>query len=426
MSDGADAHPSPPHVLREYALLADGERGVLVGPRGDFAWMCFPRWHDAAAFCSLLGGASEYSVTPRGRFTWGGWYEDGSLIWRSRWATEGGIVECREALALPAAERRAVLLRRVIALEGDAELEVFLHAGAGFDRHGMAVLSRRDGGAWSAHLGEHRMRWLGAGAARPVGASGRGEALKLDLALAAGDHRDLVLILDAEGDADLELSPDELWRSTEQSWAERVPDCEQTLAPRDARHACAVIAGLTAQSGGMVAAATAGLPERAEAGRSYDYRYVWIRDQAYAGQAVAALGPHRSLDEAVRFVAERLLADGPKLMPAYTVDGEPVPKERRVGLPGYPGGSDLIGNRVRGQFQLDPFGEALLLFAAAAGHDRLDADAWRAAEAAAEAIAARRREPDAGIWEVEPALWTHGRLICAAGLRAIAAHAPGA
>ena len=33
-----------PHVLREYALLADGERGILVGPRGDFAWMCFPRW----------------------------------------------------------------------------------------------------------------------------------------------------------------------------------------------------------------------------------------------------------------------------------------------------------------------------------------------------------------------------------------------
>ena len=24
----------PPHVLREYALLADGERGALVGPRG--------------------------------------------------------------------------------------------------------------------------------------------------------------------------------------------------------------------------------------------------------------------------------------------------------------------------------------------------------------------------------------------------------
>ncbi len=24
----------PPRVLREYALLADGERGILVGPQG--------------------------------------------------------------------------------------------------------------------------------------------------------------------------------------------------------------------------------------------------------------------------------------------------------------------------------------------------------------------------------------------------------
>ena len=48
----------------------------------------------------------------------------------------------------------------------------------------------------------------------------------------------------------------------------------------------------------MVAAATTSLPERAEAGRNYDYRYVWIRDQCYAGQAVAAAGPHPLLDDA--------------------------------------------------------------------------------------------------------------------------------
>jgi hypothetical protein len=27
-------------VQREYALLADGERGAIVGPRGDIVWMC--------------------------------------------------------------------------------------------------------------------------------------------------------------------------------------------------------------------------------------------------------------------------------------------------------------------------------------------------------------------------------------------------
>ena len=94
---------------------------------------------------------------------------------------------------------------------------------------------------------------------------------------------------------------------------------------------------------------------------------------------------------------------------------------RRLDLPGYPGGSDVVGNRVSSQFQLDAFGEALLLFATAAGHGRLDPDAWRAAEIAAEAIEARWREPDAGIWELAPDEWTHSRLICAAGLRATVA-----
>jgi hypothetical protein len=58
-----------PHVLREYALLADGERGVLVGPRGDFAWMCFPQWDSGAVFSSLIGGAASTRSPPCGAAT---------------------------------------------------------------------------------------------------------------------------------------------------------------------------------------------------------------------------------------------------------------------------------------------------------------------------------------------------------------------
>jgi hypothetical protein len=416
-----------PHALRDYALLADGERGVLVGPRGDFAWMCFPRWHDGAVFSALIGGVGCYTISPTGRFVWGGHYEDGSLIWRSRWVTEAGLLECREALALPARPDRAVLLRRVIAIQGPAELAVSLAAGAGFDRHGMARLKQRDDGVWAAALGDERLRWYGGEQAATAEDGVRGgPSLAFELALEEGEHHDFCLVLDHGGDDSEPLPPDRLWDATEASWAERVPSFEEhELAARDVRHAYAVMSGLTCATGAMVAAATTSLPEHAERARNYDYRYAWVRDQAYAGQAVAAAGPHGLLDEAVRFVAARLLADGPRLMPAYTVAGEPVPLEAELALPGYPGGVDLVGNRVREQFQLDAFGEALLLFAAAAGHDRLDADAWRAAEAAIEAIEARHAEPDAGIWELEPESWTHSRLICAAGLRAIAASAPG-
>ena len=145
-----------PHALRDYALLADGERGVLVGPRGDFAWMCFPRWHDDAVFSALIGGDACYTVSPTGRFVWGGQYEEGTLIWRSRWVTEGCVVECREALALPGRTDRAVLLRRAIAIKGRPRLAISLAAGAGFDRHGMARLAQRDDGVWTAALGDER------------------------------------------------------------------------------------------------------------------------------------------------------------------------------------------------------------------------------------------------------------------------------
>ena len=142
------------------------------------------------------------------------------------------------------------------------------------------------------------------------------------------------------------------------------------------------------------------LPERAEAGRNYDYRYAWIRDICYIGHAGAAVaGGEVMLDDAVRWVCARLLEDGPEAagLPRRRDDRSPSPSTSA--LPGYPGGSDVVGNRVSQQFQLDLFGEVLLIFAMAASQDRLDADGWRAAEVALRAIERTRptrRRPGSG------------------------------
>ena len=84
-------------MLSEYALLADGERGIMVGPRGDFVWMCAPRWDSDAMFSALIGGAGVYAVT-------------------------GG-------------QHTAVALRRILAIDGDTQVRVFLEARAGFGHH---------------------------------------------------------------------------------------------------------------------------------------------------------------------------------------------------------------------------------------------------------------------------------------------------
>ena len=408
----------PPHVLREYALAADGERGALIGPRGDIAWLCAPRWDSDAVFSCLIGGPGVYAVTPEEpRFVWGGYYEGSTLIWRSRWITSRGFTECREALAYPGDPHTAVLLRRVEALDGPARVRVVLDLRAGFGRYRMSHL-RQDGGVWTARSGPLRLRWSGGGNAS-VRADG---ALELHLALGAGTHHDLVLEISDQALPRVAVRAREAWQATESSWAAAVPDPGPSLATADSRHSYAVLAGLTSSSGGMVAAATMSLPERSKAGRNYDYRYVWIRDQCYTGQAVAASGPHRLLDDAVSFVAERILADGPDLKPAYTASCGPVPAEKSLTrLSGYPGGADKAGNWVNRQFQLDALGEALQLFAAAAGHDHLDTVHWQAAETAVKAIESRWGEPDAGVWELDNHRWAHSRLMCVAGLRAIAA-----
>ena len=416
MSEQTLAAQFPPHVLREYALLADGERGALIGPRGDVAWMCAPRWHSDAVFSTLIGGGGCYAVTPaEPRFVWGGYYEDGSLIWRSRWITSDGVIECREALAYPGDPGTAVLLRRVEAQRSPARVQVQLDVRADFGRRKMTQL--KQGTCWTGRAGQLYLRWSG-GQDATVGPDGR---LQLTMTVAPGERHDFVLELSDHPLSGEPASAAIAWEATETAWQRELPELGASLSPRASRHSYGVLAGLTSGSGAMVAAATMSLPERAEAGRNYDYRYAWIRDQCYAGQAVAADGPHRLLDDAVSFVAARLLEDGPGLKPAYTVTGGAVPDEHRLpGLAGYPGGADKAGNWVNKQFQLDALGEALLLFAAAARHDHLESWHWKAAEAAVAAIRGRREDADAGVWELDDKRWAHSRLMCVAGLRAIA------
>jgi alpha,alpha-trehalase len=410
----------PPHALRDYALLADGERGALIGPKGEIGWLCAPRWESGSVFSALIGGSGVYAISPADRFVWGGYYEQGSLIWRSRWITDADtIIECREALVFPGDPHRLVLLRHVIACTGTARVRVTLQPRAGYDRCGLRELRQQPDGSWAGRSGDLYLRWSGA-VDRAAPARGRSGVLEQELRVPEGKDADLVLEISDRALADPPPDPGEAWAATENNWREAVPAMSGLVAVRDAQHAYAVMQGLTSSACGMVAAATTSLPERAETGRNYDYRYAWIRDQCYAGSAVAAVGDHPLLGKAVQFVSARLHEDGPDLMPAYTASGGPVPDQDRLRLPGYPGGFNLTGNWVNKQFQLDAFGEALLLFADAARRDRLDDEAAAAARIAATAIEQRWQEPDAGIWEISDQLWTHSRLICAAGLRSAA------
>jgi len=56
----------PTNSLRDFALNADGERGAVLAPGGDIAWLCAPRWESPAVFAALLGGGGGYGDRPLG------------------------------------------------------------------------------------------------------------------------------------------------------------------------------------------------------------------------------------------------------------------------------------------------------------------------------------------------------------------------
>ena len=355
----------PLHVLREYAVLADGERAALVGPRGEIAWLCAPQWHDDPVFGSLIGGPGTYAVTPLDeRYVWGGYYEEGT-----------------PRLARPVDRRR---LRhgvppgpRLPRRQGPRRAAPPPRGAAGrrpVRRGALARRRLRRPSRWSTctaraacgppRAGRHVMRWTGAGDAHWVGSDNR---LELVVELRRGPEprprprgrprpparaptgagRDVVGDAELVGRRGAELRADHR--------AHRRPAVVRRPARPHERAA-----------GGMVAAATMSLPERGRAGPQLrlplrlDPRPVLRRP---GGRRVRA---HPLLDDAVAFVSGAPARARQRPAPG-------LHRRRRAGpgrsgsstCPATPAATDVVGNWVNEQFQLDAFGEALLLFAAA-------------------------------------------------------------
>jgi hypothetical protein len=76
--------------------------------------------------------------------------------------TATGIVESREALAMPPDPRTAVIIRRVRCLAGTARIRAVFDLRAGFGLSAMRGTHRNERGTWSGRSGPISSRWSGA------------------------------------------------------------------------------------------------------------------------------------------------------------------------------------------------------------------------------------------------------------------------
>lgn len=178
-------------------------------------------------------------------------------------------------------------------------------------------------------------------------------------------------------------------------------------------------------TGAIVAALTTSIPEAANSGRNWDYRYCWLRDSYFTVTALNRLGATRTMESHVRFILNSVLNAGfSPDVPLYPiVPGTDTTEHEAPSLAGYRGmGPVRVGNAAVVQRQHDGYGSIILTAAQMFYDERLpaigDLDLYRQLRPIGDLAAASALAPDAGLWEYRGrmSVHTHSAAMCWAAL----------
>jgi pentatricopeptide repeat protein len=188
------------------------------------------------------------------------------------------------------------------------------------------------------------------------------------------------------------------------------------------------------ETGAIVAAMTTSIPEAPGSGRTWDYRYCWLRDAYFVVRALNSLAEVETMEHYLRYLANVVGAapDG-HLQPVYGIALERRLQERVITtLAGYRGmGPVRIGNQAYEHLQHDVYGNVILAASQAFFDRRLlrpaTAQDFARLEQVGEQAYRVYATPDASMWELRTRerVHTSSALMCWAGcdrLARIAAH----
>ena len=158
-------------------------------------------------------------------------------------------------------------------------------------------------------------------------------------------------------------------------------------------------------TGAVIAAMTTSIPEAANSGRNWDYRFCWLRDSYFVIQSLNSLGVTKTMSQYLRYIVDISYDTEAPLQPVYGVTGRADLTERIVdSLPGYRGmGPVRVGNQAYEQVQHDIYGAVVLAATQFFFDSRVPepgtADNFHHLEELGNRAAAAYNEPDAGLWE---------------------------
>lgn len=400
--------------LDDLALIGNGQVNALLDSTGEVVWCCWPRFDSDAPFCSLLApteaGRGSFSVELLGRSRGDIAYRRNTAIVETRSFDDAGNAMavtsfCPRFRRHERNFRPAMLLRRIVPLAGRPRVRITLRPAEGYGARDVP-----------ARHGSHHVRF-------------QGETLSLRLTTDASishllEGRPFVLdrpiTLVISEDETLPAAPERLYDEfeahTELYWRNWVRGLAIPFEWQDATIRAAITLKLCAfeDTGAIIAAPTTSIPEAPGTGRTWDYRYCWLRDAYFTVQALNRLGATRTMQSYLRYIENISLAepDG-VLQPVYGITGErELTESTATALAGFGGdGPVRLGNAAYTQVQNDVYGSVILASTQIFFDGRLDEPGDRGRFERLERLGIHALDaanmPDASLWEYRGRLSRH-------------------
>ncbi|MGH7046241.1 MAG: glycoside hydrolase family 15 protein [Stellaceae bacterium] len=347
-------------MIQDYAIIGDGRSCALVSKTGSIDFLCWPRFDSDACLAALLGDERHgcWRISPAGSVAQTTRrYRDNTAILETEHVSDSGAGRVRVTDLMPWRDGASSIIRIAEGLEGEVQMAMSLRLRFGYGQ--ITPWRQRHERGLIFEVGPDRVVLD-----CPVELTIETDRASARFTLTKGARIAFVLgYSPATARLPAPLKVDALVRATQkewQSWAGRFG--ARGLWDGAIRRSLITLRTLIdRESGGIVAAATLGLPEIPGGSANWDYRYCWLRDSTFTLTALLNAGFHEEATRWRDWILRAVAGQPAALQIVYRIDGRPrLPEYELDGLPGYRGAAPVrIGNAASSQTQLDVFGELM-------------------------------------------------------------------
>jgi GH15 family glucan-1,4-alpha-glucosidase len=409
------------HASLNLGLIGNCQISALIDQQARIVWCCLPRFDGDAVFQALLREADgpspdgAFSVDLENMVRSEQHYEPNTAILRTR--LFDSREQCVEVIDFAPRYwsrgrpfRPNMLVRRVRPVQGHPRITIRLRPRFDWGRQ-MPTVTR----------GSNHLRYVGADMTLRLNTNAPLSHILSETPFSLGTPISLLLGSDESLGGHVEEVAREFEERTGLYWRVWTRALSVPLEWQDAviRAAITLKLCLYEDTGAIVAAMTTSIPEAANSGRNWDYRFCWLRDAFFTVRALNSISEVGTLEDYLRWlhdvVSGAVDVDGvcQHIQPLYGIGLErELPERTLQHLRGYRGmGPVRVGNQAHEHVQHDVYGNIVLGAAQSFFDHRLfrrgTVSEFKLLEAVGERAYAVYDQPDAGMWELRTRARVH-------------------